>query len=525
MKRQVIITMTEVCSKKNYYFMNTIMTAMPQYDVISFDVFDTLLFRNVLFPSDIFKLLAETAQKKFQINGFNYVRMNAETDERLHTRCDDVSLDEIYSNISNSIPANILDELKNEEIKIEFDNVCVNPLAIQLYNKAIELKKRVVFITDSCLGSHAISKMLKNLGISVYEKLYVSADSGKAKSNGNLWRFAIDELGNDTSKWLHIGDDYPCDVVAPRSFGITAAYLRCPRDWFLVARAKQHAELEKEVGHALPEEKMDDSIEFSVSTAKRNNRLYTQCIPPSDDIAISIKNVSMMFNMSSEKVDNFKEFVIKKLKGKIRFEEFWALNDVSFDVRRGERVGLIGHNGSGKSTMLKVVSGVLKPTLGKISVVGSVAPMIELGAGFDFELSAKENVFLNGAILGYNRSEMERLYNEIISFAELEEFQDVAIKNYSSGMIARLGFAIATCHIPDVLIIDEILAVGDLQFQKKCHDKVKQLTEGGTTVLFVSHNPGEVVELCDKAVWLDHGKIVDIGESQFIVEKYVNKIC
>lgn len=512
------------CYKKNYYLLNSLIKSISDYDVISFDIFDTLLLRNVLFPSDIFKLLAEKAISRFNIEGFNYVRISAETDGRIHSPDDDISIQKIYENIAHTYSDEIANELMSTEIDLELENICANELAIKVYNEAVKQNKRIVLITDSCLDENTMQKMLKKCGITEYEKLYISGQIGMAKGTGNLWRYAIDDTGADPRKWLHIGDDYSSDAVVPRSFNITTAYLRCPRDWFFIDRMEKHKLIEEREGHTIPEEKLDDSVEFSVSTAKRINKLYVQCKSPSDDIAISVKNVSMMFNMSSEKVDNFKEFVIKMLKGKLRFEEFWALKDVSFDVMRGERIGLIGINGSGKSTMLKVVSGVLKPTKGNVKVIGSVAPMIELGAGFDFELSARENVFLNGAILGYNKNEMEKFYTDIISFAELEEFQDIAIKNFSSGMIARLGFAIATCHVPDVLIIDEILAVGDLKFQKKCHDKIKQLTDSGATVLFVSHNPGDIVELCDKAVWLDHGKVFDIGESQFVVEKYVNKI-
>lgn len=173
--------------------------------------------------------------------------------------------------------------------------------------------------------------------------------------------------------------------------------------------------------------------------------------------------------------------------------------------------------------MLKVISGVLKPTEGSVKVYGNIAPLIELGAGFDVELSAKENVYLNGAILGYSREEMSSMYDSIIEFAELKEFENVAIKNFSSGMIARLGFAIATCQKPDILIIDEILAVGDFEFQKKCHKRMQALTDSGTTVLFVSHSAGDIIDMCDRAIWLDHGHVVQQGEAQYIVEKYLNK--
>lgn len=241
------------------------------------------------------------------------------------------------------------------------------------------------------------------------------------------------------------------------------------------------------------------------------------------DVIIRAEHIFMMFNMANEKVDNLKEYMIRLFKGNLMFQKFWALRDVSFTIHRGEKVGLIGLNGSGKSTMLKIVSGVIKPTKGKINVTGTIAPMIELGAGFDMELSARENVFLNGAILGYGRKEMEKHYDEIISFAELTEFQDMAIKNFSSGMVARLGFAIATCHVPDILAIDEVLAVGDFEFQKKCQRKMAELTEKGTTVLFVSHSEKDITSLCDRVIWLSHGHLVADGPTNIILKRYMNQ--
>lgn len=233
--------------------------------------------------------------------------------------------------------------------------------------------------------------------------------------------------------------------------------------------------------------------------------------------AIEIKNVSMMFNKSTEKVDNIKEYAIKFLKRELRFEEFWALNDVSINIEKGESVALIGLNGSGKSTLLKTVAGVLKPTKGSILVNGSVAPLIELGAGFDPDLSARENVYLNGAVLGYDRKSMDKLFTEIINFAELWDFLDVPIKNFSSGMQARLGFSIATAVIPEILIVDEVLGVGDYKFQKKCRERMAKIIDSGATVLFVSHEIDQVKEICKRAIWLEKGKIVMDGE--------VNEVC
>ena len=191
------------------------------------------------------------------------------------------------------------------------------------------------------------------------------------------------------------------------------------------------------------------------------------------DTIIKVDHVSMKFNLSSEKVDNFKEYLIKRIKNNLKYDEFWALTDVDFEVKRGESVALIGLNGCGKSTMLKVIAGVLKPTKGSVSVGGTIAPMIELGAGFDMDLTARENVYLNGAILGYNRAQMNEYYDDLVEFSELEEFMDVPIKNFSSGMLARLAFSIATIGKPDILIVDEVLSVGDFRFQEKCEKRIQ----------------------------------------------------
>lgn len=240
------------------------------------------------------------------------------------------------------------------------------------------------------------------------------------------------------------------------------------------------------------------------------------------DIVIEADHLSMMFNMSREKVDSLKEYVIRLVKRQLLFKEFWAVKDLSFTIRRGERVGLIGHNGSGKSTTLKMVCGVLKPTKGHVSVRGKVAPLLELGAGFDYNLTARENVFLNGAILGFSRSKMRDRYENIMEFAELKEFEDVALKNFSTGMVARLGFAIATCYDPDILIIDEILSVGDRDFQAKCHERIDELIGRGTTILFVSHSDDKIINICERVIWLDHGNMVADGEARGIIERYEN---
>lgn len=235
---------------------------------------------------------------------------------------------------------------------------------------------------------------------------------------------------------------------------------------------------------------------------------------------ISVEHVSMRFSLASEKVTSFKEYVIKTAKKQLSYGEFWALKDVSFSVNKGDALGLIGLNGSGKSTMLKVIAGVLKPTKGSVTVRGSVAPLIELGAGFDYDLTAEENVYLNGALLGYPRAEMEKHYNDIVEFSELHDFMNVPVKNFSSGMISRLAFSIATIGIPDILIVDEVLSVGDFRFQKKCKNRIKNMLDKGTTLLFVSHSIEQVEELCNKVVWLDKGNLKMAGESRNIAEIY-----
>ncbi|MCI8835707.1 MAG: ABC transporter ATP-binding protein [Ruminococcus sp.] len=238
-------------------------------------------------------------------------------------------------------------------------------------------------------------------------------------------------------------------------------------------------------------------------------------------VMIQVDHVSMKFNLSSEKFDSFKEYVIKSIKRQVSYDEFWALKDVSFEVYKGDALGLIGLNGSGKSTMLKTIAGVLKPTKGSVQVYGSMAPLIELGAGFDMDLTAKENVFLNGAILGYRREEMEQFYADIVQFSELENFMHVPVKNFSSGMVSRLAFAIATIGTPDILIVDEVLSVGDFLFQQKCEARIRSMMEKGTTILFVSHSIDQVKRLCNRIVWLDHGNVKMLGDTASICSQYI----
>lgn len=236
--------------------------------------------------------------------------------------------------------------------------------------------------------------------------------------------------------------------------------------------------------------------------------------------ALIVDNVSMKFNLSSEKVDNIKEYIIKSIKHQISYDEFWSLKNVSFTMNKGERMGILGLNGAGKSTLLKVISGVYKPTEGRVIRHGKVVPLLELGAGFDQQYTGKENIFLYGTVLGYTKGYLEEKFDEIVEFSELGKFIDVPIKNYSSGMKSKLGFSIATIANPDILILDEVLSVGDAKFRKKSEAKIMQLMEGGTTVLFVSHSLAQVRRICDRAMILDHGTLKAIGGIDEISNQY-----
>lgn len=241
----------------------------------------------------------------------------------------------------------------------------------------------------------------------------------------------------------------------------------------------------------------------------------------SEDVVIDVQNVTIRFNLASEKVDNLKEYVIKLVKKELLFQEFLAVKDASFQVKRGEAWALVGSNGSGKSTLLKAICGVLKPYKGKIVVKGTISPLLELGAGFDANLTARENIYLNGTILGHSMAFMREHFDEIVDFAELHDFLDSPIKNYSSGMRARLGFAVATITNPDILIVDEILAVGDYAFQQKCLKRMDEMLSDGTTLLFVSHSIDQVRELCKQAVWINRGDIMQIGEVNEVCDAYM----
>lgn len=239
---------------------------------------------------------------------------------------------------------------------------------------------------------------------------------------------------------------------------------------------------------------------------------------------IKVDNVGMKFNLSEEKVDNLKEYIIKLIKNELRYQEFWALKEVSFEVKKGERLGILGLNGAGKSTLLKVIAGVLKATEGSVSVKGKIVPLLELGAGFDNQYTGAENIFLYGAVLGYSREFIKSKYDEIVEFAELGKFINVPLKNYSSGMKARLGFSIATVVEPEILILDEVLSVGDAKFKKKSEKRIKAMFENGVTVLFVSHSLEQVKRLCNKAILLEGGRIIASGPVKEVSNVYEEKI-
>lgn len=239
------------------------------------------------------------------------------------------------------------------------------------------------------------------------------------------------------------------------------------------------------------------------------------------DNIIEVNNVTMRFNLSKEKVDSVKEYFIRFAKRQLHFEEFFALQDVSFAVERGEVFGIVGLNGSGKSTLLKVVSGIYKPSRGSCVVRGNVAPLIELGTGFDMELTARENIYLNASILGFSKAFVDEHFREIVDFSELHDFIDVPLKNYSSGMVARIGFSIATMVNADILIVDEILSVGDFLFQEKSEKRINELMSGGTTVVIVSHTIDQIRRLCDRVLWLERGRIKMLGPTEEVCDAYM----
>lgn len=243
-----------------------------------------------------------------------------------------------------------------------------------------------------------------------------------------------------------------------------------------------------------------------------------------EDYIIDLKNVTVRFNKANMKVDNLKEYVVRLLRRQLLFQEFIALDNINLQIKKGEAWGLVGTNGAGKSTLLKVVSRIIKPYKGTAAINGSVAALIELGAGIDPNLTARENIYLNGTILGYKKEFIEEKFNEIVEFSELNDFLDSPVKNFSSGMKARLGFSVATSVQPDILIADEILSVGDIKFKKKCTKRMRNMLDNGTTLLYVSHNMNSIKNLCDKALWLDKGKPVMIGTAKEVCDAYIEKM-
>lgn len=243
-----------------------------------------------------------------------------------------------------------------------------------------------------------------------------------------------------------------------------------------------------------------------------------------EDVVVDVNDVSVMFNLSKNREDGVKEYFINLIKGKIHFDEFWALRNISFQVKRGESLALIGRNGSGKSTMLKTIAGIIRPARGSVKVKGNIAPLIEINGGFDRSLSARENIYLVGTMHGHTKKYIQSRFDEIVDFAEIERFIDVPLKNYSSGMVSRLGFAIATCVDADIVIADEVLSVGDARFRVKCEKRIAQMLSGGTTLLFVSHNSVQVKRICKRAVWLEKGKVMANGPSAEVCDQYARFI-
>ena len=247
-------------------------------------------------------------------------------------------------------------------------------------------------------------------------------------------------------------------------------------------------------------------------------------IEPNGNPIIELSNVSVRYRVPQERIPSFKEYAIRWLKGQINYQEFWALHDIDLEIQGGEVFGIIGPNGAGKSTLLKVVSRVLRPTTGNLRVRGRISPLLELGAGFDPELTGRENVYLNGAILGYSKAEIDECFDQIVEFAGLPEFIDAPVRTYSSGMYARLGFSVATMKRPEILIVDEILGVGDAEFQTKSYERIQRFQGEGTTILLVSHSLERVKELCTRAIWLDHGKIIARGPADQVVDQYLGQV-
>lgn len=256
-----------------------------------------------------------------------------------------------------------------------------------------------------------------------------------------------------------------------------------------------------------------------------NSATSNVALTDDSEYIVDVDNLTIRFNKASEKIDNLKEYFVKLIKHELMFQEFLALQDVNLKIKKGEAWAIIGTNGSGKSTLLKAISRILKPYKGTVKVNGTIASLIELGAGIDPKLTARENIYLNGCILGYSKKFIEEKFDDIVEFSELEDFLDTPVKNFSSGMKSRLGFSVATMVQPDVLIVDEVLSVGDVLFRKKCMNKMNEMLNNGTTLLFVSHDMKTVKDMCDKAIWLNKGKVIMQGNIEEVAEEYNNTIA
>ena len=324
-----------------------------------------------------------------------------------------------------------------------------------------------------------------------------------------------DEIGSINLPINLAVGEYPIETI----FKGSDDYESCSTKNLIIVTAPPHLEIEeKKDDNKIDEQEWD---ELSNNEIEKEDDLVAD-FKVYDDVMIQVENVTMEFDLAKERVDNLKEYVIKGIKGELEPKtKFTALDDVSFTVHKGERLGVIGFNGAGKSTLLKILSRVMKATKGSMQLAGNVAPLLELGAGFDHNYTGAENIFLNGAILGYKKEFLEKKYDEIVEFSELGEFINVPIKNYSSGMIAKLGFSIATIVEPDILILDEVLSVGDVKFQNKSGKKLKSLMKAGVTVVLVSHSVSTVRKLCNKAIWLDKGKLLMYGDVNDVCDAYV----
>lgn len=349
-------------------------------------------------------------------------------------------------------------------------------------------------------------------------------------------------MNNDSNKNIKPKNQQNLDEITSK---LVAKYNISPKEAEkLIMKAKKRHE-QKENNQKLSNMSPENQIPLNQNTTKKNNQEYlisnnnnsnsqqykqqnvdtilSDIIPNyKEKLSVELQNVNLTFDITSDKIDTIKETIIRTVtRTKSKKIKFQALNNINLKIYKGEKVGIIGYNGAGKSTLLHVITGIYPPDSGKVITYGKISPLLSLGAGFDFNYSGRKNIYLNGAVLGYDKNFLKEKENEIIEFSELEEFIDIPIKNYSSGMLAKLGFSIATIVEPDILIVDEILGVGDVAFQKKSNDKMKSLMESGTTVILVSHSMHQIREICDKAIWIDKGKVREIGEVNEVCDNYI----